>query len=80
MAKTVGLPLAIATKLVAQGNLKALAGVHIPTRPDIYSPILRELEQDYGVHFNHHTETIGSPAKAAAKKSIGKQKKIVDEA
>ncbi|HCX24560.1 MAG: saccharopine dehydrogenase [Flammeovirgaceae bacterium] len=43
MSKTVGLPLAIAAKLVLQGNLKT-TGVHIPTIKEIYEPILEELE------------------------------------
>ncbi|MFT7030011.1 MAG: saccharopine dehydrogenase (NADP+, L-glutamate forming) [Marinoscillum sp.] len=43
MSKTVGLPLAIAAKLVLQGKIKTL-GVHIPTKIEIYSPILNELE------------------------------------
>ncbi|UII29339.1 saccharopine dehydrogenase NADP-binding domain-containing protein [Fulvivirga maritima] len=42
MAKTVGLPLAIATKLILQGKVKA-TGVHIPIKKEIYDPILKEL-------------------------------------
>lgn len=44
MAKTVGWPLAIATKLILQGKIND-AGVLIPIKRDIYSPILEELEQ-----------------------------------
>ena len=44
MSKTVGLPLAIAAKLVLQGKLKT-TGVNIPTIKEIYEPILDELEQ-----------------------------------
>lgn len=44
MSKTVGLPLAIATKMVLTGQIN-LTGVHIPTRKEIYEPILEELEQ-----------------------------------
>ena len=44
MSKTVGLPLAIAAKLVLQGKLKT-KGVHIPTIKEIYEPILDELEK-----------------------------------
>lgn len=44
MSKTVGLPLAIAAKLVLNGELKT-TGVHIPTIKEIYEPILEELEQ-----------------------------------
>ncbi len=47
MAKTVGLPLAIATKLLMTGNLN-LPGVHIPVIPAIYEPVLAQL-QEYGL-------------------------------
>ena len=43
MAKTVGLPLGIAAKLLLEGSLK-LTGLHIPTSKDIYLPVLAELE------------------------------------
>jgi saccharopine dehydrogenase-like NADP-dependent oxidoreductase len=43
MAKTVGLPLGIATKLILNGTIQ-LKGLHIPTRKEIYEPVLRELE------------------------------------
>ena len=49
MSKTVGLPLAIATKLILQGRI-SLKGVHIPIHPEIYEPVLNELE-DYGIRF-----------------------------
>jgi saccharopine dehydrogenase (NADP+, L-glutamate forming) len=42
MAKTVGLPLGIATKLILQERIK-MAGVHMPTSKEIYEPILAEL-------------------------------------
>jgi saccharopine dehydrogenase (NADP+, L-glutamate forming) len=42
MAKTVGLPTAIAAKLLLTGEL-ALTGSHIPTDPSVYVPILRDL-------------------------------------
>jgi len=44
MSRTVSLPVAIATKLVLEGKLKHLTGLVIPTRPDLYNPILDELE------------------------------------
>lgn len=50
MAKTVGLPLGIATKLILQ-NMINLTGLHIPINPEIYEPILKELE-DVGIQFN----------------------------
>ena len=43
MAKTVGLPLGIAAKLILNGTI-ALAGLHIPTAKEIYEPVLKELE------------------------------------
>ncbi|MCH2215182.1 MAG: saccharopine dehydrogenase NADP-binding domain-containing protein [Flavobacteriales bacterium] len=49
MAKTVGLPVAMAARLVLSGEFKE-PGVHIPTIPELYNPILNELEQ-YGIRF-----------------------------
>ncbi|GET28854.1 saccharopine dehydrogenase family protein [Prolixibacter sp. SD074] len=49
MSKTVGLSLAIATKMVMTGQI-ALTGVHIPNRKEIYGPVLNELES-YGIAF-----------------------------
>ncbi|MCK4358396.1 MAG: saccharopine dehydrogenase NADP-binding domain-containing protein [Candidatus Cloacimonetes bacterium] len=43
MSRTVGLPAAIAVKLILNGVIKE-TGVHIPVRPDIYEPILEELK------------------------------------
>ncbi len=43
MAKTVGLPLAIAVKLVATGKVN-IPGVSVPVIPELYQPILAELE------------------------------------
>lgn len=49
MAITVGTPLAIAVKMVAQGVIKQ-TGVHVPVIPDLYNPILDELEV-LGINF-----------------------------
>ena len=49
MAKTVGLPLGIATKLILQNKIN-LKGLHIPVIPEIYEPVLKELENN-GVRF-----------------------------
>lgn len=49
MAKTVGLPLAITTKLILQGKINA-RGVVIPTIKEIYEPLLAELET-FGIKF-----------------------------
>ncbi|MEO5990058.1 MAG: saccharopine dehydrogenase C-terminal domain-containing protein [Ferruginibacter sp.] len=45
MAKTVGLPLGIATKLLLEGKIK-LTGVHIPVNKEIYLQVLKELEKN----------------------------------
>lgn len=50
MAKTVGLPLAIAAKLLLQHKISA-RGVVIPISREFYAPILEELQQ-LGVVFN----------------------------
>jgi saccharopine dehydrogenase-like NADP-dependent oxidoreductase len=44
MAKTVGLPLGIAAKLILDGDLKQ-RGLHLPTSKNIYLPVLAELEK-----------------------------------
>ena len=43
MAKTVGLPLGIAARLILEGKIR-LTGLHIPILPEIYVPVLEELE------------------------------------
>ncbi len=43
IARTVSLPAAVATKLIIEGEIKE-KGVHIPTKEEIYKPVLRELE------------------------------------
>jgi saccharopine dehydrogenase-like NADP-dependent oxidoreductase len=49
MSKTVGLPVAMATLQILNGNIKT-PGVQLPIRKEVYDPILKELE-DYGVIF-----------------------------
>jgi saccharopine dehydrogenase-like NADP-dependent oxidoreductase len=49
MAKTVGLPVAIATKLILNGEITSV-GVKIPTTKDIYIPVLKELAEN-GINF-----------------------------
>ncbi len=48
MSRTVGLPAAISVRLILEGKL-ALTGVHIPVLPEIYEPVLTELER-LGLH------------------------------
>jgi len=50
MAKTVGLPMAIATKLILQGKIKS-RGVQIPLSREFYEPILEELKK-FGIEFH----------------------------
>jgi saccharopine dehydrogenase-like NADP-dependent oxidoreductase len=56
MAITVGLPLAIATKKVANEECH-LTGVHIPVIPKLYNPILDELEE-LGIKFIEKEEKL----------------------
>lgn len=56
MARTVGLPAAIGSKLILEGKLK-LAGVHIPVLPIIYEPILQELERQK-IAFSEKSEEL----------------------
>ncbi|MBN9283567.1 MULTISPECIES: saccharopine dehydrogenase C-terminal domain-containing protein [Flavobacterium] len=49
MAKTVGLPVAMATLQILNGNIKT-PGVQLPINKEVYLPILKELEE-YGVIF-----------------------------
>ncbi|MDB5201060.1 MAG: saccharopine dehydrogenase [Ferruginibacter sp.] len=54
MAKTVGLPLGIAAKMILTGRIH-LSGLHIPTIKEIYEPVLEELEK-CGIRFTEkHT-------------------------
>ncbi len=43
MSKTVGLPLAVCAEMILEQKL-TLKGVHIPTQPEIYKPILARLD------------------------------------
>ncbi len=43
MARTVSLPMAIGTRLIAEGRI-AMKGVQTPVHPEIYEPVLAELE------------------------------------
>lgn len=54
MAKTVGLPLGIAAKLILQGTIKE-TGLHIPVIPAIYEPVLATL-QAHGISFHESIE------------------------
>ena len=50
MARTVGLPMALAVDRILSGEI-GLTGAHIPTRPEIYDPILDALTGE-GIRFD----------------------------
>ncbi len=52
MSNTVGLPIAVAAKLILSGNL-SMKGVTLPIHPEIYNPILDELTQ-LGISFTEN--------------------------
>ncbi|MCU0850355.1 MAG: saccharopine dehydrogenase NADP-binding domain-containing protein [Candidatus Thermoplasmatota archaeon] len=56
VARTVALPAAIAVKMVLNKQI-TLTGVHIPVIPEIYNPILDELE-GLGITFKEKTEPL----------------------
>ena len=56
MAKTVGLPLGIAAKLILNGTIE-LTGLHIPTKKEIYEPVLKELEE-HGIKFKEEIKPL----------------------
>ena len=49
MAKTVGLPVAMAALRILNGDIKT-PGVQLPIKKEVYEPILKEL-QEFGIHF-----------------------------
>ncbi len=56
MARTVGLPLGIAAKLIMQGKIKS-AGLHIPISSEIYEPVLEELAR-HSIKFEEETSIV----------------------
>jgi saccharopine dehydrogenase-like NADP-dependent oxidoreductase len=56
MSRTVGLPVAIAVRLILQGEVE-LTGVQTPVVPELYEPILEELER-LGISFTETWETV----------------------
>ena len=53
MAKTVGLPLAIAATLLLEGKLN-INGLHIPIIPAIYKPVLAILKEHHILFEEYH--------------------------
>ena len=56
MAKTVGLPLGIAAKLIIEEKI-TLTGLHVPVMPEIYLPVLKELEQ-FDIRFHEEQTSL----------------------
>ena len=56
IARTVGLPVAVAAKLLLTDQLP-LTGCHIPTHPAVYMPVLAELEES-GLRFTESSEVV----------------------
>jgi len=58
IARTVGIPAAIATNLILQKEID-LKGIHIPVDPAIYEPVLRELQRQ-GISVSEKRELLNS--------------------
>jgi len=56
MAKTVGLPLGIAAKLILEKKIN-LTGIHIPVCKEIYEPVLTELK-NLGISFSESRDIL----------------------
>jgi saccharopine dehydrogenase-like NADP-dependent oxidoreductase len=56
IAKTVGLPAAIAAKLLLTGEIP-ISGCHIPTHPALYPKVLKELESE-GLSFKEQRKAL----------------------
>jgi saccharopine dehydrogenase-like NADP-dependent oxidoreductase len=56
IARTVSIPAAIAVKMILHGKIN-LTGVHVPVIPEIYNPILDELEE-MDIKFKEETRII----------------------
>jgi saccharopine dehydrogenase-like NADP-dependent oxidoreductase len=54
MSRTVSLPAAIATRMILEGKI-GMTGVHAPVVPEIYEPVLGELET-MGIVFRERTQ------------------------
>jgi saccharopine dehydrogenase-like NADP-dependent oxidoreductase len=59
MSRTVGLPAAIAVRMILHGELSGLTGVHVPVIPEIYLPVLAELAE-LGIGLSEKVEAIES--------------------
>jgi saccharopine dehydrogenase (NADP+, L-glutamate forming) len=52
----VGLPLGIAAVLTLKGVIQS-RGLHVPVQPDIYQPVLQELEKQ-GIRFKEKLQEV----------------------
>jgi saccharopine dehydrogenase-like NADP-dependent oxidoreductase len=57
MARTVGLPAAIAVRMILHGEFAGLTGVHVPVIPEIYEPVLAELAE-LGIGLTEKVEVL----------------------
>lgn len=62
MSRTVGLPAAIAARAIVEGRI-AVRGVRVPVSPEIYGPILTELER-LGIAFRESRRSGARPEAA----------------
>ncbi|NWF94712.1 MAG: saccharopine dehydrogenase NADP-binding domain-containing protein [Candidatus Thorarchaeota archaeon] len=58
MSRTVSLPVAIASRMILEGSIK-LVGVQRPVMPEIYGPVLEELES-LGITFTEQTSSVSA--------------------
>lgn len=56
MAKTVGLPLGIAARLILNGTIRT-TGLQIPVSKEIYEPVMAELKE-HGIQFQETTQEL----------------------
>ena len=56
MARTVGIPVAIAARFILNGTIK-MSGVQVPVHKEIYGPLLEELART-GIHFTEKTKEL----------------------
>ena len=72
IARTVSLPAACAVRLILEGEIEE-KGVYIPTAPDIYGPVLDELE-NVGIKLEERREPAGNQFGLAAKDFVAFRK------
>jgi len=72
IARTVSLPAACAVHLILEGEIEE-KGVYIPTAPDIYEPVLDELE-NVGIKLEERREPAGNQFGLAAKDFVAFRK------